>query len=145
MELFAAPPEAKHMKCNSKNSLTNILIACVLIFPILSGCSKDSDVIWESTIQSKDGRYIAHAETIQQGGPGNATVETEVTLTQSGQKDGTRILILSHDDAPQPVKDTVQIKWIEARKLQLTYITSSHVEFQAVRAAGVDIESAPSS
>jgi putative transposase len=59
--------------------------------------------------------------------------------------EGIDILILSYDDVPQPVLDAVSMTWNGDKNLQLKYSPSSHLEFQAVRASGVEIDTAPRS
>lgn len=108
-------------------------------------CSDERGIIWHAEAASPSGKYLARAETIQQGGAGTASVSTEVKLTQGSSDKGIDIRILSHDDMPQPVLNAVTMVWVGDNTLQLDYLPSSHLEFKAVRASGVEIETAPRS
>lgn len=121
------------------------VLAVSLAFGIIavSACSEDRGIIWQANAASPDGRYQAHAETIQQGGPGNADVSTEVRLGQGGTDKGVEIVVLSHNNVPQPVRDAVSMSWTGGTSLLVEYLPSSHVEFQAVKASGVTIEVRP--
>jgi hypothetical protein len=114
--------------------MTGTVLAC--------SCSDERGIIWHAEAASPNGHYLARAETIQQGGPGNAWVSTEVRLMQGESDKGIEILILSYDDAPQPVPDAVSMTWDGDKTLHLKYSPSGHLDFQAVRASGVDIDTA---
>jgi hypothetical protein len=109
----------------------------------MCGCESDQAIIWQADAVSPDGRYKVHAETVQQSGPGNAWVSTEVKLAQKGQEEGVDILVLSHDRLPQPVQDAVRMTWVDGKNLRLEWLSGSEVDFQAVRAMGVDIKALP--
>ena len=121
-------------------------MVCMMAGTILvCSCGDERGIIWHAEAASPSGRYLVRAETIQQGGPGTASVSTEVKLTQGLSDKGIDILILSHDGMPQPVLNAVTMVWLGDNTLQLDYLPSSHLEFKAVRASGVEIETAPRS
>lgn len=109
----------------------------------VSGCDSDRAVVWQANVASPDGNYRVHAETVQQSGPGNAWVSTQVTLGQGGPDRAFEILSLSHDIVPPPGIDPVSIHWTGPRTLRLEYLPSSNVDFEAIKGAGVEIESVP--
>lgn len=115
----------------------------VLFLSLLSGCESDQAVVWQADAVSPDGAYTVHAETVQQSGPGNAWISTTVKLTQTGQETGVDILVLSHNLLPRPPGYAVQMRWLDPRRIRLAWAAGSEVDFRAVRAIAVDIESAP--
>ena len=124
-------------------SVRNVALAAIgmSLAVSLAGCGKDWAVTWQADAGSSDGHYQAHAETIQQSGPGNAALWTEVRLTQKGRVEGSTILVLMHNNSPQDVRNAVRMTWVGDSKLRVEYTASSDVAFQAVKAAGVEIES----
>ncbi|WP_448097229.1 hypothetical protein [Luteibacter yeojuensis] len=125
----------------SRCAVVGVLFIGVLLS--MCGCESDQAIIWQADVVSPDGRYKVHAETVQQSGPGNAWVSTEVKLAQKGQEKGVDILVLSHDRLPQPVQDAVRMAWVDGKNLRLEWLSGSEVDFQAVRAMGVDIKALP--
>lgn len=123
-------------------SLKNVVLAMALI-PSVSSCNDDHSVIWSADIASPDGAWLVHAETIQQSGPGNAAVFTEIGLGQRGQHQRTIIVGLSHSIAPRPLEPPVAMRWSTNRKLTVEYDPSSEVNFQAVKLADIEVTAEP--
>jgi len=115
------------------------------VLSLISGCESDRAVVWRADAVSPDGGYTAHAETVQQSGPGNAWISTRVKLTQKGQEVGVEILGLSHKVLPRTPEHAVQMRWLGPRRLWLAWAPDSEVDFLAVRAIAVDVEAAKSS
>jgi hypothetical protein len=111
----------------------------------LASCSADSAVIWASHVKSPDGSYQANAETIQQGGPGNAALFTRVKLSQRQGDEGIEILGLSHESAQELINGAVSMTWVGSNRLRLEYVPSSRVDFQAIKSSGVEIDTQPRS
>lgn len=61
-----------------------ILAASTVAF---SGCeSRDDLVVWKAALSSPDGDWVATADTVQNGGPGNAEIHTTVFLQGRNKK-----------------------------------------------------------
>ncbi|TCV96429.1 hypothetical protein EC912_102780 [Luteibacter rhizovicinus] len=110
-----------------------------MLSSLLTGCYSDQAVIWKADSTSQDGRWTSHAETVQQGGPGNAWVSTQVTLVQKGRDDYQLIASFSHIKAAYPVLEAVTMTWINPQHLDIAYRPDSEVDFQAVKLASVTI------
>jgi hypothetical protein len=115
-------------------------------------------VVWNSQTQSPDGIWRAKADTVQNGGFGNAEIHTTVLLDHINAKAESRKVLVVECDGPMAhpyVLDNVAnkggcvgltITWLSAKKLHLTYETrpGTYVVFQAVRIGDVDITVEPS-
>lgn len=53
----------------------------VFLCALILGCtSRDDLVVWKAELASPDGAWLATADTVQNGGPGNAEIHTTVFL-----------------------------------------------------------------
>jgi hypothetical protein len=123
-----------------------MLGACVLA----SGCN-EAPTIWETEVPSPDGRWIASACTIQNGGFGSAHIDTIVFLKQSNvSKPPTEVLGFNcHGPAPRPyVLDNanaggtidLSMKWVTPSHLAVTYNgRAGELDFQVVKIAAINI------
>lgn len=111
----------------------------------LCGCESDRAVIWQAHVKSPDGHYQVNAATTQQSGPGNATLYTEVKLSQRDGDPGRDILGLSHSDVSELVGGPVTVTWVSNTTLHLEYDPASDLYLQVVKSSGVNIESSPRS
>ena len=68
---------------SSRGSARGIALSIVLavICCLLTSCSPST--VWKAELPSPDGRYVAVARTLQQGGPGNNWIVTSVSLEQA--------------------------------------------------------------
>jgi hypothetical protein len=110
-----------------------VFLLCVLV----SGCSKDAATIWSTESVSPNGLWVAEAHTDQYGGPGTAGIISTVSLKRvTGRQDKIEVLQLSHN-----VTTSIDLKlnWLTSSHLEITYNQASSVDFQAIRAAGMDI------
>jgi hypothetical protein len=104
---------------------------CVLV----SGC--DSPTTWSSESRSPDGKMIATARTDQTSGIGTGNPGTFVFLNwTTGSQSPTIILALGPD---APGNANVGMTWLTPKHLELTYEGPRTLDFEAVRAHGVDI------
>lgn len=118
-----------------------LLAACLA----LVGCGEDSAVVWQAHVKSPNGHYQVNVATIQQGGPGNAALYTLVKLSQREDGDGIDIVDLSHNRMDEIAGGPVKVVWLDDANLRIEYVASSHVNFQAIKAAAVAIETLPMS
>jgi len=116
---------------------------------LASGCG--ADTVWENETRSPDGRYVAIARTLQNGGFGSASVDTSVSLQQANIPRTGTIVLDFYCDGPVPhpyILDNVanaggtislKMKWITPSHLDVTYHGDANIGFQAVRYQGIDI------
>ncbi|MGB6679567.1 MAG: hypothetical protein WBE44_22925 [Terriglobales bacterium] len=116
-----------------KGKAASLLVIGVCI--VLSSCNPKTT--WSVEVPSPDGSWIASARTDQYSGPGNAGLYTGVYLRRTrGQKDPMEILLLDQQETG-PI--TVKMNWLTPSHLEVTYTDNPTVDFQAVKAAGIEI------
>ena len=117
--------------------LTRGAAACaVLSAGVLAAACDGAETIWSREVRSPDGQWVAAAHTDRYGGPGNAAIITTVALRRtSGRTKPIEVLSLEQN------ADTVGLTmtWPTASRLDLTYHQPAAVDFQAVRAGGIEI------
>jgi hypothetical protein len=112
-------------------------LAIFLLCVFVSGCGRDAATISSTKSISPDGLWVAEAHTDQYGGPGTAGIISTVSLNRvTGRQDKIEVLQLSHN-----VTTSIDLKlnWLTSSHLEITYNQASSVDFQAIRAAGMDI------
>ena len=116
-----------------------LLLGLVVAIPwISSGCAR-SQVIWSAEARSPDGTRVATARTVAQSGFGTDFIGTTVYLNWTkGTQSPREILILSNGTV-EPGATNVEMKWLTPTHLELTYVGSRDLDFQAAKYAGVDI------
>ncbi len=99
-----------------------------------------SETIWSAEARSPDGSRLASARTVANSGFGTGYIWTAVYLNWTkGSRSPIEILELS-EDFEKPVDEiSVDMKWLTATHLELTYKGHRTLNFQAVKCAGVDI------
>ena len=115
---------------------------CVL----LSCCTSEDDVtVWKATFPSPDGPYIATARTLQNGGFGSNSIQTEVLLSQAGRTAHPIEVAGFGCDGPMPRPYTLDnvanaggsidlhIEWITPNHLHVTYRNHPEIYFQAIK------------
>lgn len=140
------------MKLNGilgSNSMFKGRLVCWLMLALscalLSGCEEKPSVIWASRVKSPDGVWVAEAETKQWGGPGNSYVATTVALKwiPKSRRPPIEVLELANESA-YPIGVTgVVMKWVTNSHLDVTYGAGARVDFQAIKAAGLNITAHP--
>jgi hypothetical protein len=81
---------------------------------------------------------LASASTEQFGGPGTAYVATTVYLKQNSQPP-VEILEFANDSAYPPGITNVEMNWVNASHLEVTYKGHATLNFQAVKCGGIHI------
>ena len=116
---------------------TAVLFSVVLAGGLL-GCAKPNETTWSNESKSPDGNWIVLAHTEHtDGGFGTGWEGTIVQLKQSF--DGAKPMdILDFDDGPESPTD-MQAHWISPSHLQITYRGNPKINFQAIKAFGLDI------
>jgi hypothetical protein len=115
---------------------------CVL----LSCCTSEDDVtVWKASFPSSDGSYIATARTLQNGGFGSNSIQTEVLLAQVGRTAHPIEVVGFGCDGPMPRPYTLDnvanaggsidlhIEWITPNHLHVTYRNHPEIYFQAIK------------
>jgi hypothetical protein len=116
-----------------KGNATSLFVIGVCI--LFSSCNPKTT--WYAEVPSPDGYWVANARTDQYSGPGNAGLYTGVYLRRTrGQKDPIEILLLDQQETG-PI--TLKMDWLTPSHLEVTYTSNPSVDFQAVKAAGIEI------
>ena len=116
------------------------------------GCvSKENLTVWDAQVPSPDGRWVASADTVQNGGFGSAYIATSVYLQRAGES-RPRVAVLEFScrgPMPRPYAlDNVAnaggsihltLKWIDPSHLHVTYDAHPTIIFQAIRLQDVNI------
>jgi hypothetical protein len=128
--------------------------AILAISILITGCVKREDlIVWKAESRSADGRWLATADTIQNGGFGSGDIYTTVHLSRTGGKQSPVDVVGIDSQGPMPhpyVLDNVSNKggsieltmtWVSPTHLQVGYVAKpgTIVELQMVKYAGVDI------
>jgi hypothetical protein len=129
-------------------SAISLIILCVCVME--TGCRYDPTV-WHMEIPSPDGVWIAIADTAQNGGPGNASIATSISLKRTWSSNTPQLILGFDCDGPVPRPYTLdnvanaggtinlQMKWLTPSHLEVTYAGNPDLYFQAVKVWGVDI------
>jgi hypothetical protein len=104
----------------------------------LTGCKAKPS--WTQTLQSPDGKMVAHAETYR-GEPGGGWTQTTVSLNfATGPQRPMYILVFS-DGPNTPHGMDANLKWLDAKHLEITYRGERALDLEAVKCEGVSIYS----
>jgi hypothetical protein len=115
-------------------TLRAVLLALMILgsWGFGAGCGP-SNTIWREELRSPDGLWVASAETVQDGGFGSASIQTQVFLeTANGLKSKEEVLEFSCEGpAARPyILDNVankggtidlEMKWLGSSHLEITY------------------------
>ena len=130
-----------HHESHRSPVLKATLLITVAVCFLLSGCKGEgSETIWSAEARSPDGSRVASARTVANSGFGTGYIWTAVYLNSTkGSQPPTAILQLS-DTFERPSEEiSVEMKWLTATHLELTYKGHRTLDFQAVKCFGVDI------
>ena len=96
--------------------------------------------IWSAEAKSPSGDWIAQASTLQSSGFGTADVETGVYLKwAAGSHPPTLILGFSNGAAYPRGITSVKMRWVSNSHLDVTYNAGATLNFQAIKAGGIEI------
>jgi hypothetical protein len=116
-----------------------ILSVIVMVSVLVSGCHMNGETTWTAEAPSPDGSLIADAKTIENSGFGSGSIETVVYLRQPHQSP-LMILAFTHNNSPNlPGLGNVTMSWLTPNHLEVTYLPSATVIFQAIKCLGVEI------
>lgn len=111
-------------------------VACLLA----SGCDPAHETIYSTEARSQNGFWIASDKTVRYSGPGNAAVISSVYLQRADKSNPpVEILEFFHDGPGSQAGIGLAMKWVDPAHLAVSYNGHASIDFQAVRAAGVDI------
>ena len=134
------------------NRKTSFKAVSIIIFGVCLlevGCSPPT--VWETELRSQDGRRVAIARTVQNGGYGNAWIATTVSLKYANSSEPPTEILGFSCDGPVPRPYTLDnvanaggtinltMKWVTPSHLQVTYDGHADLYFQAVRYVGINI------
>jgi hypothetical protein len=123
--------------CFSKMAGLNIVIGLCIV---LSSCGGNSETIWSAEAKSPNGKWLAQASTLQSSGFGTADVETGVYLKWvAGAHPPTMILGFSDNSAYPSGATNVKMRWITNSHLDVMYGAGATLNFQAIKAGGIEI------
>jgi hypothetical protein len=140
------------MNSRPKRSISLIILGLCALGSSCVRPSLDDLTVWKAEVQSPDGRWVARARTIQNGGFGSASIDTLVDLRQSNaSKPPTDVLAFNCEGpVPRPyvldnlanVGGTINLtmKWVAPTHLDATYNGhKGELGFQVNNWDGVDI------
>jgi len=128
--------------------LTALMLLVTWIFG--AGCGS-SNTIWREDLRSPDGLWLASADSVQNGGFGSASIQTQVYLeTSNGSKPRKEVLGFSCEGpAARPyVLDNVankggtidlEMKWVSPSRLEVTYNGRASINLQLPSYDSVEI------
>ena len=115
-----------------------------------AGCGS-ADTIWREELRSPDGLWLASADTVQNGGFGSASIQTQVYLEKTnGAKTRKEVLGFSCEGpAARPYTlDNVankggtidlEMKWVSPSHLEVTYNGRASINLQLPNYDGVEV------
>lgn len=116
----------------------------VWLLLLLCGCESDQAVVWQKTLRFLDGSSTVVAKTTQYSGPGTAAVFTSVEMVRADEeRKPVEILVFEVPNDPNPAKITVDMSWIDARHLDITYPVDAKLSFRADIYGDINIRSHP--
>jgi hypothetical protein len=110
---------------------------------------KADSTVWKAEVPSPDGRWVALAETIQNGGFGSAHIDTDVYVRRIVSKDAPQMVLGLSCLGPVPHPYTLdntanhggtvelQVRWKDASHLHINYKSHPDVYFYVVRYQGL--------
>ena len=113
----------------------------LLIFGVcVSASSCDGPkTTWSAESRSADGKMVVRARTIQPSGIGTGNIGTFVDLNWTNGSQSPTIILAFSDGSDEPGDKNVEMKWVSPTHLDLTYRETRTIDFQAVKAHGIDI------
>jgi hypothetical protein len=130
---------------------SSLLLLLILVTSVLEFGCQDVQTVWSAEATSPDGVWVANAHTEVHGGPGAAGVQTIVYLKRTNARQHRilalldpgpwrpiDILLLSYESEYAASKD-LKMEWAGPSHLELTYHEHGSIDFQAVKASGVEI------
>ena len=127
------------------------LLAGACVVSMLVGCGRgSSNVVWRESFPSPDGRWVATATTIQNGGFGSAHIDTTVALKPSTGGTDQTVLALECDG---PIKHPyvldnesnrggsvdLTVRWESAVRLLISFNNHARAEYQSSEAGPVSV------
>jgi hypothetical protein len=95
--------------------------------------------IWSAESRSPDGKMVVQARTVEPSGIGTGDIGTFVNLNWTSGSQSPAIILAFSDGSDGPGDKSVGMKWLSSTHLELTYKGPRTVDFQAVKAHGIDI------
>ena len=110
--------------------------ACLLA----AGCDPAHEIIASTESRSPNGYWVASDSTVRYSGPGNAAVISSVYLQRADKsKPPVEILEFFHDGPGSQTGIGLTMSWADPSHLAVAYNGHASIDFQAVKAAGVNI------
>jgi hypothetical protein len=129
-----------------------VLFLLILGAAIWSGCvSKKGLTVWTLEVPSPDGKWVAIADTVQNGGFGSAYIATSVYLrrTRSSREATTMLELSCQGQIPHPYaldnsanaggSVHLAVQWLDSSHLHVTYDSHPEVLFHALTLGEVHI------
>lgn len=105
-----------------------------------TGCDPAHETISSVESRSPNGYWIASNKTVRYSGPGNAAVISSVYLQRADKsKPSVEILEFFYDGQGSQTGIGLTMRWADPSHLEVAYNGHASIDFQAVKAAGVNI------
>lgn len=119
---------------------STILAAMAATCLLTSGCDPAHEIISSTESRSPNGYWVASDSTVRYSGPGNAAVISSVYLQRTDKsKPPVEILEFFHDGPGSQTGIGLTMRWADPSHLSVAYNGHASIDFQAVKAAGVNI------
>ena len=118
-----------------KGRCAGLKMMAVGLVLMLGGCDS-SEVVIKDEVKSPDGSRTVRVQTHAYSGPGNNSMYAEIYLFWTENQQPIEVLLLN---APHDKYAGVKVRWHGNNALEVTRHPEAKVEFQAVKAIGVDI------
>jgi hypothetical protein len=132
--------EAAHGAAHSKAVIYSgfaFLISAVCL--LASGC-RDVRTIWLAQSKSPDGQWLASAKIEEHGGPGNAGIQTLVSIEPTDRSASPEVVLaLSPTPGSEPEMKNLEMRWLAPMHLEIRYSGNAIVDFEVVKVFGIDI------
>lgn len=138
-------------RAGGRPPVRHVWAAAVLLayLPWVAACG--SPTVWKTQSPSPDGKFIAIASTVQNGGFGNAEIETSVYLRATQYSNPPQLVVGFSCPGPVPHPYTLdnvrnaggtiglKVRWVGLRHLEVTYEGSPDLDVQMAQIWGVRI------
>jgi hypothetical protein len=130
-------PTSRRDPIGRKAVMFALLGACILA----SACSHDQTT-WSAEAKSQDGKWVAKARKVENGGFGTGSTETLVYLEPTTNAKASQLIVaFSHDVSSSAHGGTINLvmKWINSSHLDLVFDGHAKIDFQVAKYGVVEI------
>jgi hypothetical protein len=123
----------RDIKITHRTAVRRIASAGLLVLMLASSdCGSGSSVVWSGLANAPSGGWVASVETIQNSGPGAASVIMTVSMHHDNDRsDPVSVLVLENPSAANIEALRVDLSWPDAKHLDIVYPSGEKLDFRA--------------